>query len=97
MGARTTEMKPQGRAGQTSCTNMHKANLRSQISIFYMGLFTRARHRPNDPPERVDMDALKRPTRTILHRRPQDRNEGTRESWANELHERAQSQPRVTT
>ena len=25
-----------------------------------------------------------------------DRNEGTRESWANELHERAQNHPRVT-
>jgi hypothetical protein len=29
--------------------------------------------------------------------RPNDRNEATRESRANELHERAQSQPRVTT
>lgn len=27
----------------------------------------------------------------------QDRNEGTSESWANELHEHAQSTPQVTT
>jgi len=51
----------------------------------------------NDPPERVDMDALKQPARTILHGLPHDQNEGTRESQANELHERAQNQPRVTT
>jgi hypothetical protein len=46
--------------------------------------------------------ALARTTRTSSHGRPQttrpnDRNEATRESRANELHERAQSQPRVTT
>jgi hypothetical protein len=52
---------------------------------------------PNDPPERVHTGALKRPARTIFHGRPNDRNEPTRESRANELHERAQSQPRVTT
>jgi len=34
MGACTTETKPQGKAGQTSCTNVHKANLGSQLSIF---------------------------------------------------------------
>jgi len=34
VGARTTEMNPQGRVGQTSCTNVHKANLGSQLSIF---------------------------------------------------------------
>ena len=45
MGARTTETKGQGRAGQTSCTNMHKANLGSQLSIFLYGLV-----HPNDPP-----------------------------------------------
>jgi len=39
MGARTTEAKLQGRAGQTSYTNMHKANLGSQLSIFYTGSF----------------------------------------------------------
>jgi len=39
MGARTTETKPQGRAGQTSCMNMHKANLGSQLSIFDTGSF----------------------------------------------------------
>jgi len=77
--------------------NMHKANLGSQLSIFYMGSFTRARPHPNDPPEQFDMDALKRPARMILHGRPHDQNEGTRESRANELHERAKSQPRVTT
>jgi hypothetical protein len=146
--ARTTETKRQGRAGQTSCTNVHKANLGSQLSIFDTGSFARARPRPNDPPERVHTGALKRPARTTetkrsdkgepgkraartctkptsghnlaflirarspgrpndlartsSHGRPQttrpnDRNEATRESRANELHERAQSQPRVTT
>jgi len=59
MGARTTETKPQGRAGQTRCTNFHKANLGSELSIFDTGLFTQVRPRPNDPSERVDMDALK--------------------------------------
>ena len=34
----------------------------------------------NDPPERVDTDALKWPARTILHGHPHDLNEGTRES-----------------
>jgi hypothetical protein len=98
MGARTTETNRQGRAGQTSCTNVHKANLGSQLSIFDTGSFARAR--PQTP---------ERPTRTSSHGRPQttrpndfawapnDRNEPTRESRANELHERAQSQPRVTT
>jgi hypothetical protein len=145
--ARTTETKRQGRAGQTSCTSVHKANLGSQLSIFDTGSSARARPRPNDPPERVHpgalkrpartsspgrpqttrpndppervhtgalkrpartthpndppervhTGALKRPARTIFHGRPNDRNEPTRESRANELHERAQSQPRVTT
>ena len=71
MGTRTTEMKPQGRAKQRSYTNMHKANLGSQLSIFDMGLFARVRPHPNDPPERVDMDTLKWPTRTSWHGRPQ--------------------------
>jgi len=61
MGARTTETKPQGRDGKTSCKNMHKANLGSQLSIFYTGSFAQARPRPNDPHERVDIDALKQP------------------------------------
>ena len=60
---RTTETNRQGRAGQTSCTNVHKANLGSQLSIFYTGSFTRARPRTNDPPERVHTGALKRPAR----------------------------------
>jgi hypothetical protein len=146
MGARN---RTQGRAGQTSCTNVHKANLGSQLSIFDTALarttlpereftppsndpperpartsshgrpqttrpneftrttrpneFTRApsndppEPHPNDPPERVHTGALKRPARTSFHGRPNDRNEPTRESRANELHERAQSQPRVTT
>jgi hypothetical protein len=121
---RTTETNRQGRAGQTSCTNVHKANLGSQLSIFDTALArtsspgrprttrpndppervhtgalkrpARTTH-PNDPPERVHKGALKRPARTIFHGRPNDRNEPTRESRANELHERAQSQPRVTT
>ena len=59
MGARTTETKPQGRDKQTSCTNVHKANLGSQHSIFDMGSFARARPHLNDPPEGVDTDALK--------------------------------------
>jgi len=58
-GTRMPETKPQGRAGQMSYTNVHKANLGSQLSIFYMGSFTRVCPSPNDPPERVDMDALK--------------------------------------
>jgi len=37
MGTRMTETKPQGRAGKTSSTNVHKANLGSQLSIFYIG------------------------------------------------------------
>jgi len=51
MVACTTETKPQGRAGQTIYTNMHKANLGSQLSIFDMGSFARVPPRPNDPPE----------------------------------------------
>jgi hypothetical protein len=62
--ARTTETKRQGRAGQTSCTSVHKANLGSQLSIFDTGSSARARPRPNDPPERVHPGALKRPART---------------------------------
>jgi len=50
-GAHTTETKPQGRAGQTSYTNVHKANLVSQLSIFDTGLFAWARPRLNDLPE----------------------------------------------
>jgi hypothetical protein len=138
--ARTTETKRQGRAGQTSCTSVHKANLGSQLSIFDTGSSARARPRPNeftrapsnDPPERPKRSdkgepgkraarACTKPTsghnlaflirarppgralaRTSSRGRPQttrpnDRNEATRESRANELHERAQSQPRVTT
>jgi len=63
MGTRMTETKPQGRAGQTSCTNMHKSNLGSQLSIFDTGSFGWARPHPNeltwtpsnDPPERFYM------------------------------------------
>jgi len=36
-----------------SCTNMHKAKLRSQISIFDTGSFTWARPLPNDSPYKV--------------------------------------------
>jgi hypothetical protein len=70
MGARTTETNRQGRAGQTSCTNVHKANLGSQLSIFDTFLArTSSPGRPqttcpNDPPERVHTGALKRPART---------------------------------
>ena len=60
MGARTTETKPQGRAGQMSCTNVHKANLESQLGIYDTGPFDWAHPRPNNLPERVDTDALKR-------------------------------------
>jgi hypothetical protein len=67
--ARTTETKRQGRAGQTSCTNVHKANLGSQLSIFDTGSSARARPRPNDPPERVHAGALKRPARTTETKR----------------------------
>ena len=31
-----------------TCTNMHKANLGSQLSIYYTGSFARARPRPNE-------------------------------------------------
>ena len=64
MGARMTKMKPQGRAEQTSYTNVHKGNLGSQLSIFYAGSFARVHPCPNDLPERIDMDAFKLPTRT---------------------------------
>jgi hypothetical protein len=72
MGARTTETNRQGRAGQTSCTNVHKANLGSQLSIFDTGSFAR-NDRPhtapsNDPPERVHTGALKRPAPTETNR-----------------------------
>ena len=56
MGARTIEMKPQGRARQTSCTNVHKAN---QLSFFYMGSFARVHSCPNDLLEQVVTDTLK--------------------------------------
>ena len=59
MGILMTETKPQGKAGQTSCTNVHKTNLGSQHSIFNTDSFARARPRLDDPPEQVDMDALK--------------------------------------
>jgi hypothetical protein len=62
--ARTTETKRQGRAGQTSCTSVHKSILGSQLSIFDTGSSARARPRPNDPPIRVQPGALKRPART---------------------------------
>jgi hypothetical protein len=52
MGARTTETNRQGRVGQTSCTNVHKANLGSQHSIFLYGLV-----RPGAP-------STERPART---------------------------------
>jgi len=76
---------------------MHKANLGSQLIIFDTGRFNWVRPHLNDLPERVDTDTLKRLTRMILHGHPHDRNKATRESWGNELHEHAQSQPRVTT
>ena len=91
MGARTTEMKRQGRAERTSCMNMQKANLGSQLSNYDMGSFARVCPRPNNPLEGADMDTLKRPTRMNLHGRPHDPNEVTRESQANEVHECAQS------
>ena len=83
--------------GQTSCTNVHKANLGSQLSIFDTSSFTRVCPRPNNSPKRVDTNALKQPDRTILHRCLHDQNKATRDSRANELHECAQSQPWVTT
>jgi len=70
VGARTTKTNPQGRSCQTSYTNVHKANLRSQLSIFDMGSFARGRPLPNDLPKGDDTDALKRPARTILHGHP---------------------------
>jgi hypothetical protein len=61
MSPRMTETKRQRRAGQTSCTSVHKANLGSQPRIFDTGSFARARPRPNDPPERVHAGALNDP------------------------------------
>src|SRR6202011_2951246 len=69
---RLTETKRQGRAGQTSCTNVHKANLGSQLSIFCYGLLRPGASSPDppervhrhDPPERVQTRALKRLTET---------------------------------
>ena len=97
MGAHMIEMKGQGRDRKTSYMNVHKPNLEAQLRIFDTGTFALARPRPNDPPERVDMDALKRLDLTILHGGPHDRNKVTRESRANMLHEGAQSQPQVRT
>jgi len=64
MGACTTKTKSQGRAGQTSCTNVHKTNLGSQLSIFDMGSFARTTRLneltqtpSNDPTERFYMGA----------------------------------------
>jgi len=51
MGAYMIETKQQGRAGQMTYMNVHKANLGSQLSIFDTGAFSRSRPRPNDPPE----------------------------------------------
>jgi len=67
IGSCTTETKPQGRTKKTSCMNVHKANLGSQLSIFDTGSFAWACPRPNeltrmpsnDLPERVDTDTLK--------------------------------------
>ena len=47
-----------------SCTNVHKANLGSQLSIFDTGSFARARPRPNDPLDRFQTGDLKRPKRS---------------------------------
>ena len=57
--ARTTETNRQRRAGQTSCMNVHKVNLESQLSISDMGSFARLCPRLNDPPELVRTGALK--------------------------------------
>jgi len=64
MGTHTTQTKQQGTSETTSCTNVHKANLGSQLSIFNTGSFARAHPHLNDPPEQADTDALKRPSRT---------------------------------
>jgi hypothetical protein len=53
-----------GELGKASCTSVYKANLGSQLSIFDTGSFARARPRPNEPNERVQPGALKRPART---------------------------------
>ena len=59
MDAHTTETKGQGIVGQTIYTNVHKANLGSELSIFDTGPFARVCPCPNeltwtpsnDPPE----------------------------------------------
>ena len=47
-----------------SYTNVHKANLGSQLSIFYMGLFARACPRPNEFTRAPSNDPPERPKRT---------------------------------
>jgi len=51
MGAHTTKTNRQVRARKTSYTNVHKGNLRSQLSIFDTGSFTWVCHHLNDPLE----------------------------------------------
>ena len=70
MGTHTDEMKGQGRVGQMSYTNVHKAHYSSQLSIFHIGSCARARLTLNDLTEWVYMDALTQPARTSLHRCP---------------------------
>jgi len=57
--------RDKGEQGKMSCTNVYKANLLSQLSIFDRGSFTRAHPRPNEltwtpsnnPPEQFYMGA----------------------------------------
>jgi len=60
MGACTTQMNRQGRVGQMSCTNMHEANLGTQLSIFHTGLFSLACPLPNELTRMPSNDPLER-------------------------------------
>ena len=91
------KQKDKGEPGKRTARRCTKPTSGHNLAFFDTGSFAPARPRPKDPPERADAGALKRPERTILHRRLHERNEGTRENPANEMHKRAQSQPRVTT
>jgi len=93
---------------QADQTSLHgRTSLHGHPRMTRSKEFTRAPW--NDLPERIYMGTLKRPTQMSLHRYPQmttwmslhrcphDQNKGTKESQENELHERAQIPPWVTT
>jgi len=56
----TTETKPQARAWQTIYTNVHKANLGSQLSLFDTGSIAQAPPHPNELTQTPSNDLPKR-------------------------------------